>query len=191
MCIGPDADGSGAWLRKVGVRGDVGVVAVRGSGFYERSLGGAPMCTRAARGHHRGVATIPQAHLPERRRARGPHPLTGEPLRRRVLTERERIGQLSRIRELVLGFQDGLVARPLNASRAQSASPPFLHIVEIVKALAAFFVLIGVWFATAFTGRYPRALFDFVEGVLRWHNRVAAYAFLLATDRYPHFQLTP
>ena len=57
----------------------------------------------------RAVAVIPQTRLPERRRARGPHPETGEPLRRRVLAERERIGRLSRIRELVLGFQDGLL----------------------------------------------------------------------------------
>lgn len=55
------------------------------------------------------MAAIPQTRLPGRRRARGPHPTTGEPLRQRVLAERERIGRLSRIRELVLGFQDGLL----------------------------------------------------------------------------------
>jgi vacuolar iron transporter family protein len=47
--------------------------------------------------------------LPARRRARGPHPAGGEPLRRRVLAERARIASRSRIRELVLGFQDGLL----------------------------------------------------------------------------------
>jgi vacuolar iron transporter family protein len=52
---------------------------------------------------------IPAARLPARRRLRGEHPTTGEPLRRRVLAERDRIGRLSRIRELVLGFQDGLL----------------------------------------------------------------------------------
>jgi hypothetical protein len=32
-------------------------------------------------------------------------------------------------------------------------------------------------------------MFDYLEGVLRWHNQVAAYAFVLVTDRYPPFRL--
>jgi len=58
----------------------------------------------------------------------------------------------------------------------------FLHIGVVVS------VIIG-WFAILFTGRYPRGLFGYVEGVLRWHNRVVAYAFTLVTDRYPPFRL--
>ena len=49
--------------------------------------------------------------------------------------------------------------------------------------IAAFFAVIVTWFAILFTGRYPRGIFSFVEGVFRWHNRVAAYAFVLVTDR--------
>ena len=53
--------------------------------------------------------SIPVDRLPVRRRRRGPHPTGGEPLRQRVLGERGRIARTSRIRELVLGFQDGLL----------------------------------------------------------------------------------
>jgi VIT1/CCC1 family predicted Fe2+/Mn2+ transporter len=52
---------------------------------------------------------IPPERLPPKRRARGAHPIGGEALRARVLGERPRIARLSRIRELVLGFQDGLL----------------------------------------------------------------------------------
>jgi len=38
-------------------------------------------------------------------------------------------------------------------------------------------------------GRCPRGMFGFVEGVIRWHNRVVAYAVVLATDRYLPFRL--
>jgi hypothetical protein len=55
--------------------------------------------------------------------------------------------------------------------------------------IAALVVVIVVWFAILFTGHYPRGMFGFVEGVIRWHNRVLAYALVLVTDRYPPFRL--
>src|SRR5205823_10410255 len=63
-------------------------------------------------------------------------------------------------------------------------------IVLLFLWIAAVVVSIVAWFAILFTGRYPRGLFDFVLGVLRWGQRVIAYAFLLVTDRYPPFSLT-
>ncbi len=55
--------------------------------------------------------------------------------------------------------------------------------------IASFVCVVVAWFAILFTGRYPRGLFDFVVGVFRWSLRVAAYSFLLVTDRYPPFSL--
>jgi hypothetical protein len=65
------------------------------------------------------------------------------------------------------------------------------YIVLIFLYLAAFVVVVLAWFAILFTGRYPRGMFEFVEGVLRWHNRVVGYAFALVTDAYPPFRLSP
>src|SRR2546429_7303747 len=50
-------------------------------------------------------------------------------------------------------------------------------------------VVIIAWFAILFTGRYPRGLFDFVQGVIRWGARVISSAFALVSDRYPPFRL--
>ncbi|MBV8990955.1 MAG: DUF4389 domain-containing protein [Solirubrobacterales bacterium] len=65
------------------------------------------------------------------------------------------------------------------------------YIVLFFLSIGAVFAAIFAWFAILFTGRYPPSLFDFIGGVLRWHNRVGAYAFLLITDRYPPFSLQP
>jgi len=65
------------------------------------------------------------------------------------------------------------------------------YVVLAFLYLGAFFAVIAAWFAILFTGRYPRGLFDYVEGVMRWHNRVIAYAFVLVTDQYPPFRLRP
>jgi Domain of unknown function (DUF4389) len=65
------------------------------------------------------------------------------------------------------------------------------YIVLAVLSLGAFFAVIAVWFAVLFTGRYPRGIFDYLEGVIRWHNRVVGYALILVTDQYPPFRLRP
>src|SRR5256885_871614 len=63
-------------------------------------------------------------------------------------------------------------------------------IVLIFLGIATIVVVVVAWFAILFTRRYPRGIFDFVHGVIRWHNWVTAYAFVLVTDRYPPFSLS-
>jgi len=65
------------------------------------------------------------------------------------------------------------------------------YIVLFFLAIGAFFAVIGAWFAILFTGRYPRGIFNYVEGVHRWATRVTGYAFTLVTDQYPPFSLKP
>jgi Domain of unknown function (DUF4389) len=64
------------------------------------------------------------------------------------------------------------------------------YIVLAILYLVVILLVIGAWFAILFTGRYPRGIFDFVQGVIRWHNRVVGYALILITDRYPPFSFS-
>ena len=65
------------------------------------------------------------------------------------------------------------------------------YIILAFLSVAAFVCVVMAWFVILFTGRYPRGLFNFVAGVMRWGLRVEAYAFLLVTDVYPPFSLEP
>jgi len=64
------------------------------------------------------------------------------------------------------------------------------HVIILLFLAIAVFVVVIIS-SILFTGRYPQGLFDFVVGVMRWGNRVQAYAIVLVTDRYPAFRLEP
>ena len=64
------------------------------------------------------------------------------------------------------------------------------YVVLAFLYAGAFLGVVVAWFAILFTGRYPRRIFDYVQGVIRWHTRVVAYAHILVTDEYPPFRLS-
>jgi hypothetical protein len=67
------------------------------------------------------------------------------------------------------------------------------HFICLIGLWIGFFVVcIIAFFAILFTGKYPKSLFDFNAGVLRWTWRVGFYSYqALGTDKYPPFSLDP
>jgi Domain of unknown function (DUF4389) len=63
------------------------------------------------------------------------------------------------------------------------------YVILFFLVIGALIAVVIAWFAILFTGRYPRGLFTYVEGVQRWGSRVFAYAALMVTDEYPPFRL--
>lgn len=67
---------------------------------------------------------------------------------------------------------------------------PHYIILSVLGIIAM--LLIGLSFIwVIITGRYPKAFFNYIVGVMRWNLRVMCYSFLLTTDKYPPFSLKP
>ncbi len=125
--------------------------------------GGTAMIVAAVPGAERAPAPIPERPIPALPRART-HPVA------------------------LVGHLDPQVSRWQWLVKWLLLLP---HVVVLVFLWAAFVVLTVVaWFAILVTGRYPRAIFEFNVGVLRWTWRVTFYGYsALGTDRYPPFTL--
>ena len=67
---------------------------------------------------------------------------------------------------------------------------PHYIILAVLWVLVVFAVIIS-WLSILITENHPSGLFNFVIGVMRWANRLGAYALVLVTDVYPSFRLDP
>jgi hypothetical protein len=88
------------------------------------------------------------------------------------------------------GELDARLSRWLWLLKMFAAIPHYLVLVVLWACFVVVTVVAGI--AILITGRYPRPLFDFTVGVLRWNWRVGFYVYAaLGTDRYPPFSLSP
>jgi hypothetical protein len=68
---------------------------------------------------------------------------------------------------------------------------PHLFVLAFLS-IASFVLTVIAFFAILFTGKYPKGMFDFNVGVMRWGWRVSFYSYsALGTDKYPPFSLEP
>ena len=63
------------------------------------------------------------------------------------------------------------------------------YIILLVLWIVSLVVWFIAWLVILITGKYPRGLFDFVVGGIRWRNRTIGYVLMLCTDKYPPFRL--
>ena len=89
------------------------------------------------------------------------------------------------------------LALEIPLAERQSRFRLFIRVFAIIPNYIAFYFVQIAWFFTTFiswfailiTGRYPRGLFKFSAGVIRWYERMAAYLYLLR-DEYPPYNVT-
>jgi len=64
------------------------------------------------------------------------------------------------------------------------------HIIVLgFVGIAAAVILFIAWWAILFIGRYPKGMFNFIAGYLRWSTKVTGYSYYL-TDKYPPFNMS-
>jgi VIT1/CCC1 family predicted Fe2+/Mn2+ transporter len=150
--------------------------------------------------------SIPPQRLPARRQESGPHPAGGDALRLRVLSERNRVARLSRIRELVLGFQDGLLV-PLGVVTGlagASATGATIIVGGLAEAAAGALAMgTGAYLASEAENQLFRSEIDDEEAELADHPEVERAELeilleeegltkpdaLIASDRIAHSRL--